>query len=136
MADAFDDLANAAWRAGESFDDQTKGEAAWPEPDMSMIEERTEPAPAFPVDLFGPFWASWLKAAAEGKGAPVDYVGQSLLCATGSILANARRASPWPQWTEAPILWNVNVGNPSSNKSPGQDAVLEHPVGNSKSKIA
>ena len=31
---------------------------------------------------------------------------------------------PWEGWTEPPVLWAMAIGNPSSNKSPGLDAML------------
>lgn len=97
----------------------------WPMPDLALTRPHRLPAPPLPVHIFGPFWASWLTAAAEAKGCPVDFVAMPLLGTVGAIVANARRASPWPGWVEPPILWQANVGLPSSGKSPGYDAILD-----------
>lgn len=96
----------------------------WPEPDLTITDLRHLPAPAFPVDVLGP-WQSWVVAAAECKGAPVDFVALPLLCSIGGLLANVRRPSPWGGWVEPPILWGAAVGLPSSGKSPALDAVTE-----------
>jgi hypothetical protein len=41
------------------------------------------------------------------------------------MVGNARWVSPWNSWKEPPILWVSVVGDPSANKSPGADPVLE-----------
>jgi hypothetical protein len=98
---------------------------AWPAPDLSMFSPQRDMAPSFPHELFGPFWSEWIAAAAESKGAPPDYVAGPLLSAAEALLANVRRASPWPGWVEPPIIWTANVGNPSSGKSPALDAITD-----------
>jgi hypothetical protein len=97
----------------------------WPEPDMSIVSTHREPAPPFPVDVFGKFWGEWLGAAAEAKGAPVDYIGNALLSATGMLLSTARWAIAWAGWREPPIIWTANIGLPSTNKSPAGDGIAE-----------
>jgi hypothetical protein len=74
-------------------------------------------------------WGDWVSKAARAKSAPVDYVGCGLLSCAGSVLGNARWASPWDGWAEPPTVWHAAVGLPSSGKSPGLDAprsLLEH----------
>ena len=82
-------------------------------------------APPLPLHLFGEAWAAWIADAAEAKGCPPDFVALPLVAVTGAMVANARRASPWPGWVEPPIIWQASVGLPSSGKSPGYDAVIE-----------
>ena len=95
----------------------------WGEPDMSVLNPRRTP-PEFPFQLFGPFWAKWILAKAEGCSAPVDYVGLSLLSLLSGLIGCSRFVSPWEGWKEPPILWIALVGNPSSGKSPALESVL------------
>ena len=113
-----------AERARQRANDGGKAEE-WAPVDREMATPRRLPAPAFPTDVFGAFWSSWLTAAAEAKSAPVDYPAMSLLSCASGLLANVRRASPWAGWIEPSIIWTLLVGIPSSGKSPGQDAVLD-----------
>ncbi|TMV93601.1 DUF3987 domain-containing protein [Thioclava sp. BHET1] len=97
----------------------------WPVPAPRLIRGETLAAPQLPmVDVFGPLWADWIASAAEAKSAPPDYVVAGLLATAGSAIGNTRWAAPWEGWAEPPILWTMAIGSPSSNKSPGLDAVL------------
>lgn len=99
-----------------------------PEPDMSLLHPERPAAPDMRTEdfnlVFGG-WADWIRDAAECKNAPLDYVSVPLLAAAGAAIGNARWASPWSGWKEPPIIWAALVGLPSSNKSPGLDAVIE-----------
>jgi len=97
----------------------------WPEPAPHFLRDELPPPPALPlIDVFGPRWADWLSRAAEAKSAPPDYPLAGLLSAVGSAIGNTHWAMPWAGWAEPPILWTMAIGMPSSNKSPGLDAVL------------
>lgn len=97
----------------------------WPEPSPRFLRKGLPPAPALPLErLFAPQWAKWIKDAAEAKSAPPDYVMAGLLATAGAAIGNTRWVSPWAGWAEPPILWTMLIGAPSSNKSPGLDAVL------------
>jgi hypothetical protein len=100
----------------------------WPEPDASIIRPARAPAPEMTdaefQTVFGP-WADWIREAAEVKGAPVDFVALALLSSASAIIGNSRWAVPWDGWQEPPTLWGALAGDPSSGKSPGQDAVLD-----------
>lgn len=97
----------------------------WPAPAPRFLRDEVPPPPALPlIEVFGPRWAEWLTCAAEAKSAPPDYALAALLSAVGAAIGNTRWAMPWAGWAEPPILWTVAIGNPSSNKSPGLDAVL------------
>lgn len=98
-------------------------DAAPPLPSLALLRERRA-APAFPLELLGPVWASRIAGAAEAKNAPADYVAAGLLAGAAACIANARWPAPWPGWTEPPFLWIGAVGNPSSGKTPGLGAVL------------
>jgi len=101
------------------------GRIDWPEPAPRFLRDALPPAPELPLsEVFGPTWAAWITRAAEAKSAPPDYVMAGLLAAAGSAIGNARWAVPWDGWAEPPIIWAMLIGAPSSNKSPGLDAVL------------
>lgn len=107
-------------RAIELFPDA--GE--WGEPDMSVLNPRRRP-PAFPASLFGSYWAGWIQRQAEGKSAPADYVGMTLLVTASALIGNAVRVSPWDGWQEPAHLWAALVGSPSSGKSPAMEPVMD-----------
>lgn len=97
----------------------------WPVPDMRYLRSELPEPPSLPLeDVFSPRWSSWIRAAAEAKAAPPDYVMAGALSVCGALIGNSRWPSPWQGWTEPPVLWAVAIGNPSMNKSPGLDAVL------------
>ncbi|MBI3708708.1 MAG: DUF3987 domain-containing protein, partial [Proteobacteria bacterium] len=98
-------------------------QSGWPAPDPAALQGFRRPPPALPLEQFGP-WAAWLGAAAEGAGAPVDYVAGPLLAAIAALIGTTRAASPGPGWVEPSVLWIGLVGDPSSGKSPGADPVL------------
>ena len=99
-------------------------EAAFPEPNTSLLELRADPPPAFPgADVFGAVWGNWIADAAKGGSAPPDYVGLALLAAAGSLVGNARWVSPWLGWSEPPVIWGKIIGSPSAGKSPALKAV-------------
>lgn len=97
----------------------------WPAPSPRFLRPALPPAPELPLHaVFAPRWADWMQRAAEAKSAPPDYVMAALLAAAGAAIGNTRLAAPWSGWSEPPILWTMAIGAPSSNKSPGLDAVL------------
>ncbi len=97
----------------------------WPEPDPRYLRADLPEPPILPLeDVFSPKWSRWIRASAEAKSAPPDYVVSAVLAVFGSLLGNTRWVSPWQGWAEPAILWSVVVGNPSANKSPALDAVL------------
>ncbi|MBI1417973.1 MAG: DUF3987 domain-containing protein [Limimaricola sp.] len=97
----------------------------WPEPAPRFMRDELPPAPALRLaEVFGLRWADWITRAAEAKSAPPDYVMAAVLAVAGSAIGNTRLVAPWAGWAEPPILWTMVIGSPSSNKSPGLDAVL------------
>lgn len=104
---------------------QGKAPVPWPMPDMTLATAQAAPAPALPLgNVFPGGWAEWVSEAAEAAGAPPDYVAGALLSAGGSLIGNARWANPWGEWREPPALKVALIGRPSSNKSPGLDALV------------
>ncbi|MGJ8624233.1 MAG: DUF3987 domain-containing protein [Yoonia sp.] len=91
----------------------------WPAPAPRFMRDEVPLA-----EVLGARWSDWITCAAEAKSAPPDYVLAALLAVVGAAIGNTRWAMPWGGWAEPPILWTMAIGNPSSNKSPGLDAVL------------
>ena len=101
-------------------------EPTWSPPHPRFLRGALPPAPSLPLDqVFGPNLAAWVREAAEGKGAPADYVFGTLLAVSGSLIGNSRLASPWNGWCEPPGIFCMCIGNPSAGKSPAMDAVLD-----------
>jgi hypothetical protein len=107
----------------------------WAAPDMSVLKEGRRQPPELPLDVFGPFWAMWVAATAEGCSAPRDYVATGLLGIASVLIGNAGWVSPWPGWSEPSALWIANIGIPSSGKSPAMDSLLNI-VANIESEMA
>lgn len=132
VARAFADARGAspkrnAKRRAKSSDKTDKSDEtpAWVEPDMTLLNPVRAAPPPFPTNIFSGALGDWIKAAAETKGAPFDYVACSLLGAASSLIGNARWASAWHGWHEPPAIWPMLIGAPSSSKSPAMDAVLD-----------
>ena len=97
----------------------------WPMPDERLLSPVRHPAPALDLAaIFGARWGDWIARAAQAKSAPPDYVVAALLATASTAIGNTRWVSPSPGWAEPPVLWTMAIGAPSSNKSPGLDAVL------------
>ena len=52
---------------------------SWQPPVMAILDRSAVPAPAFPLEVFGPFWRSWIARTAAGANAPPDFVAMPLL---------------------------------------------------------
>ncbi len=96
--------------------------APWPAPDITLATEDTLPPPALPLHIFPEPWRRWIATAAEGAGAPLDYVACALLAVVGATIGNARWGSPWPGWSHPPVVNFACIGNPSAGKSPAINA--------------
>ena len=101
------------------------GASDWPVPDMAVVAAHRSPPPDLPIEVFGPFWGSWISAAAAAKSAPPDFIAAALFPAVGALLVSKRRGSPWAGWSEPAVLWVSDIGPPSSGKSPAIDAVAD-----------
>lgn len=98
---------------------------AWPVPATRYFQPERQEPPILPIDdVFTPSCAAAIRAAAEAKAAPPDYIVGAFLAVCGSVLGNSRWPFVWEGWTEPPILWCVVIGNPSASKSPALDALL------------
>lgn len=95
----------------------------WADPDLSLLRTGFDDPVRFPIEVFGPFWQTWVERSARAANAPVDYTAGTLLATVGALLGNVR----WPNvegvWEHPSILWIGLVGNPSTAKSPGMRPV-------------
>jgi len=98
--------------------------ADWPEPDMQVLRLHRRPPPVIPLNIFGPFWSTWMCAAAEAAACPVDYVMVPMLATASALIGHARWAEATPGWAEPPHLWVCAVGDPGAGKSPGADCLM------------
>jgi hypothetical protein len=96
----------------------------WPDPDMSVLRLHPRPAPALPLEVFGPPWADWILATAKAAACPVDYVAAPLLASASVLIGHARWACATPGWGEPPHLWVAAVGESGDGKSPGADCLM------------
>ena len=94
----------------------------WPDP---SVLDGGLPAPTLPVEVFGPFWSSWIGNHAKQASVPPDFVAAPLLGFSAAAIGNARAASPWDGWQEPSILWFAKIGTPSSGKTPSDQPVLD-----------
>ena len=97
---------------------------SWPDPDLTILVAGRREPPELPLEVFGDFWGGWIAGHAENRSVPADYVAGGLLATSSAMIGNSRWVSPWQGWSEPPVLWIGEVGNPSSGKSPGLDAAL------------
>ncbi|MCZ6607001.1 MAG: DUF3987 domain-containing protein [Alphaproteobacteria bacterium] len=97
---------------------------SWPDPDLTILVAGRREPPELPLEVFGDFWGGWIAGHAENRSVPADYVAGGLLATSSAMIGNSRWVSPWQGWSEPPVLWIGEVGNPSSGKSPGLDAPL------------
>ncbi|MDA9821096.1 YfjI family protein [Paracoccaceae bacterium] len=100
----------------------------WPAPDMSILEPEQLPPPQLSEDKFNTIfgsWADWIKHAAHAKGSPAPYVTSGLMTSFASCIGNKFVVRVHSGWEEPIALWIINVGEPSSNKSPGLDAAID-----------
>ena len=112
--------ANSEGRTMGVGDSTSTADAPMPPPDLSILKRNLVEAPHFPLNLLGKAGV-WVKAVAENKCAPIDYVALGLIVGTAGAIGPKRRVSPWNGWDEPSVLWGALVGAPSFNKSPAID---------------
>jgi hypothetical protein len=125
----YDDIERIVGSAPEAVARKRSDDAGGP--DMTLLHPERSPAVALPADLLKPLQKggtnaleAWVLAAAEAKGAPLDYVVVTTLAVVASVLSGVD-VEVWPEFREPLIIWAALVGDPSSNKSPGMAPALE-----------
>ena len=89
----------------------------WPEPDVSILEDKRGVVPPFPLDLLAQPWRDWVSDTASSAGAPADYVVQAVLAALAGLCGAGVAVRVTPAWSEPMVLWQAVVGEASSGKS-------------------
>ncbi len=89
----------------------------WPEPDVSILEDKRGAVPPFPLDLLAQPWRDWVSDTASSAGAPADYVVQAVLAALAGLCGAGVAVRVTPAWSEPMVLWQAVVGEASSGKS-------------------
>lgn len=89
----------------------------WPEPDMSLLETAPQRPPRFPFELFGNA-AAYLKDAAQGAEAPIDFSAAMLLAGVSALTGKSYQVRVNADWTEPLIIWAAMVGPPGCGKTP------------------
>lgn len=110
----------------ERYSNAENVEDFWPAPDMAVLGGGRAAPATMPTELFRDAWGL-VRDLADGAGAPVDYVGVSLIAIAASLIGGKRRVQPYPEsaWAEPCIIWAAAVGDPSTNKSPAIDGARE-----------
>ncbi|WP_298020753.1 YfjI family protein [uncultured Parasphingopyxis sp.] len=93
-------------------------------PDMAILDEGRGASPVMPGEMFGDLWPL-ICDIAKAKGSAPDNAALAFLAAAASAIGGKRRVSPWGDWSEPSVLWAACVGDPSSNKSPAIDAMVD-----------
>ena len=96
---------------------------AWPEPDLSLLEDPRPDLPEFPLQCLPAWWRAWASGSAHASAAPVEYVVQALLAAVGSLCGSGVVVRLRDGWEEPLILWQALVGAPSTGKSAALNAM-------------
>ena len=122
-----DDAPGGRGRPGPNGTNGTNGTGGGPrvEPDLEVLECHDRTPPPFPLDVLAPRWAEWCSAAAEGAGAPVDYVAGALLAVAAAAVGAAVRVVAWRGWPEPIALWIALLGSSGQSKSPAIDPFSE-----------
>ncbi len=97
----------------------------WNQPDLSLVNGKTSPAPAFPRHVLGSGWDKWCAETAEAANAPYDYVAVSTITTAAALIGNARTVA-FGEWNEPSIIWSVLIGSPSAKKSPAMASIKRH----------
>ena len=105
----------------EICDEVVAENAAWDDPDRTILNPTVLDAPPVPIELMGSM-AQWCADSAISANAPVDYVAGGLIAHVAGVVGNNLVVVPYPEnkpeWREPLILWGVIVGPPSSGKTP------------------
>jgi hypothetical protein len=100
-----------------AFFNQQKPENNWPDPDLSVLDDRRGPVPAVPLGLLPQPWRDWIAETERASGAPADYVLPSVLAGVAAVCGAGVRVHVTPAWQEPLVLWQAVVGEPATGKS-------------------
>jgi hypothetical protein len=91
-----------------AFFNQQKPENNWPDPDLSVLDDRRAPVPAVPLGLLPEPWRDWIAETERASGAPADYVLPSVLAGVAAVssptppIATSPAGRPATGWSTRP----------------------------------
>ncbi|MBL8797630.1 MAG: DUF3987 domain-containing protein [Planctomycetia bacterium] len=98
--------------------------------DREAVPPTSPAAPALtplpcPLDVLPPLLARLCREVAEATSSPPDYALLTLLTTAGAAIGTSRALCVKKHsWYESPRIYGINVGDPSSGKSPAMQAIL------------
>ena len=101
-------------------DDAIEGDEGWP----GLILDSMPEAVPFPVDIFPRGISDFAWTVAESIGCRVDLVCLPILIVAGASIGRSVSLALKPGYFASAALYALNVGGPSSGKSPALDAVI------------
>jgi len=96
------------------------GESDWPPLSLEVVPS----VEAFPVDFFPGPVAHFVNAVSDAIGCPPDFVALPVLVVAGAAVGRSVMLQLKPGYLASAALYGMNVGVPSSGKSPALDAVV------------
>ena len=93
----------------------------WPPLRIGAMPD-TEP---FPLDTFPEAIAGFARTAADAIGCPPDFLGLSILIVAGAAIGRSASLLLKPGYFAPAALYGLNVGGPSSGKSPALEIVVK-----------
>lgn len=96
---------------------KTQGDQ-WPKP--RQLDNSLPSVMPFEYELLPQIFRDYVQAAAASKQSPPDYIAIPLICSIGAVIGSRLTIKPEKNnyWQEAPNLWGMIIGRPSSMKSP------------------
>jgi Protein of unknown function (DUF3987) len=96
-----------------------EGDAAWDDPDLSLLDDRRGELPEFPLEVFSPKIREMIKRTAQGAGVTSAHVAVPLLGIVSALIGTARRVKATTSWLQCTTSWTVIVGFSGTGKTPG-----------------
>jgi hypothetical protein len=111
----YEDIPRAVSTACSKLGDQ----ARWPEP-ASLLKDKLEPAPKFPVEFLAGPLAEFACDATDRMQCPVDIVAIPLIIGAATAIGKDFRLAPkaHDDWTERPCLWGGVILPSGQMKTP------------------
>jgi hypothetical protein len=100
-------------------------DAAWPVPEA--LGDALHPVPKFDPDLLPDAFRNWVCDIQDRMQCPMDFPAVAAMVAAGSLIGAKVGIRPKRQddWLVVANVWGLNVGRPSSMKSPSMSEILK-----------
>ncbi len=115
-------VSNGAARREASVDDAVAGVEPWPAP--QPLPTGLPPVPTFKIEWLPLSLRGWIADITNRMQSPVDYCATVAMTVAGALIGRKVAIRPKRQddWQVVPNLWALNVGRPSSMKTPSTNA--------------